>query len=61
MRCLLLIGALLFLATPSALGAENLVENPSAEEAAASGAPKGWGRYVGAGGVRLAVTTDEKH
>ena len=37
------------------------MENPSAEEAAASGAPKGWGRYVGAGGVRLAQATDEQH
>lgn len=61
MRCLLMIGALFFLVTPSVLGAENLVENPSAEEAAASGAPKGWGRYVGAGGARLAVTAEEKH
>ena len=61
MRCLAMVGTLILLLTSAAVGAENLVPNPSAEEAAADGMPKGWGKYVGAGGVRLAVTTDEKH
>ena len=61
MRCLAMVGTLILLVTSAAVGAENLVANPSAEEAAANGMPKGWGKYVGAGGVRLAVTTDEKH
>ena len=61
MRCLAMVGTLILLVTSAAVGAENLVPNPSAEEAAADGMPKGWGKYVGAGGVRLAVTTDETH
>ncbi len=55
------IAALILIAIPSAVVAENLVKNPSAEEAAANGMPKGWGLYVGAGGLRLTVTADEKH
>ena len=61
MRCLVMVGTLILLVTATAVGAEKLVTTPSAEEVAANGMPKGWGRYVGAGGVRLAVTTDEKH
>ena len=61
MRCLAMVGTLILLLTSAAVGAENLVTNPSAEEAAANGMPKGWGKYVGAGGVRLAVTTDENY
>lgn len=61
MRCLVIVGMLIFLVAATAVGAENLMTNPSAEESADNGMPKGWGRYVGAGGVRVAATTDEKH
>lgn len=70
MECLTLVGTLVFLVasavmvsavTASAvMGAENLVENPSAEDVADSGMPRGWGRYVGAGGVRVTATSDEQ-
>ncbi|NLF69529.1 MAG: hypothetical protein GX575_10805 [Candidatus Anammoximicrobium sp.] len=61
MRCLIIVGVLIFLVAAAAVGAENLVMNPSAEESAGNGIPKGWGRYVAAGGVRVAATADEKH
>ena len=41
--------------------AENLVTNPSAEQAAADGRPEGWGLYVGAGRMQLASTVEETH
>ena len=40
---------------------ENMVANPSAERAAENRMPQGWGLYVGAGSVKLTVTTEEKH
>ncbi len=61
MRCLVIVRMLIFLVAATAVGAENLMTNPSAEESADNGMPKGWGRYVGAGGVRVAATTGEKH
>jgi len=61
MRCLIVVGMLVFLVAATAVGAENLVMNPSGEESADIGTPKGWGRYVGAGDVRVVATTDEKH
>ncbi len=61
MRYLVIVGTLTCVVSSSLVRAENLVTNPSAEESATSGMPKGWGVYVGAGGVRLTVTADEKH
>lgn len=60
-RLAILGNLILSIVAAAAVGAENLVRNPSAEEAAENGTPKGWGLYVGAGGVRLAATADEKH
>jgi len=51
----------LLLAIPAVAPGENLVANPSAEQASETGAPRGWGKYVGAGGVTLCTSTDEKH
>jgi hypothetical protein len=39
-----MVGTLILLLTSAAVGAENLVPNPSAEEAAADGMPTGWGK-----------------
>ncbi len=47
--------------TAGAALAQNLVVNPSAEEAAENGMPVGWGLYIGAGGAKLTVSTEEKH
>ncbi|MFQ6098167.1 MAG: family 10 glycosylhydrolase, partial [Armatimonadota bacterium] len=48
-------------AVSSASGDDNLVANPSAEQAAENGRPLGWGVYIGAGSATLTVATEEKH
>jgi len=40
--------------------AQNMMVNPSAEQAADNGKPEGWGSYCGAGKAKLTTTTDEK-
>jgi len=46
---------------PAVLRADNLAPNPTAEQVAPDGSPLGWGLYVGAGQMKLASATDQKH
>ena len=41
--------------------AQNLVQNPSAEDVDATGLPAGWGIYYGCGKAKLTVSSAEKH
>jgi len=45
----------------TAVQAQNLLSNPSAERVTDSRTPQGWGMYLGAGVAQLAATTSEKH
>ncbi len=57
----LLLPVICAMLVATAAGAENLMTNPSAEQAAENGMPAGWCWYQGSGQAKLKVSTAENH